>query len=53
MLGRSEGRYKYREVYRISNKMATKIKIPSRVVEVLETPVEKTVHPDIILKDAL
>jgi len=35
--------YKYRKIYRISNKMATKIKIPSRVVEVLETPVEKTV----------
>jgi hypothetical protein len=31
------------KVYRISNKMATKIKIPSMVVEVLETPVEKTV----------
>ena len=43
MQGKSEGRYKYRKVYRLSNKMATKIKIPNRVVEVLETPVEKTV----------
>ena len=31
------------KVYRISNKMATKIKIPSMVVEVLEKPLEKTV----------